>query len=167
MKKHSIWMSIAFSALLAGCAAPKDGREDATYYYSNRDAKRVAAVQAAPTPVPMKNGPAGVSRIVYFDFDKSAIRPQDRSIVDAHASFLRSRPDAQVMLEGHTDERGGRQYNVALGQRRAESVRQALELLGVQTRRLEPTSWGMEKPASPEHTEEGWQLNRRVEFSYR
>jgi len=153
---------------LAGCgSSPKDGSDDTTYYYSNRGASAVPTVQAATPAAPTQNGPLGVAKIVYFDFDKSDIRPQDRAIVEAHANFLRNRPATRVVLEGHTDERGGREYNIGLGQRRADSVRRSLELLGVQPRQLEAISWGMEKPASPARTEEGYQLNRRTEFSYR
>lgn len=167
-KSYLIPATLALGALLAGCASgPKDGRDDATYYYSNRSPRAVPTVQAATPPAVTRPGPVGVARIVYFDFDKSAIRPQDREIVEAHARFLRNRPASQVVLDGHTDQRGGREYNIALGQRRADTVRRSLEQLGVQARQAEAVSWGMEKTASQELTEEGYQLNRRVEFSYR
>ncbi len=159
-------LATAAAALLAGCAAPRDGSDQATYYYASRPASAVVPIQAGPAPL-MQRGPAGVAHIVYFDFDKSAIRPQDRSIVEAHANYLRQRGASRVVLEGHTDERGGREYNLALGQRRAESVKQAMTLLGVDASRIESVSWGMEKPASLEKTEAGYQLNRRVEFNYR
>jgi len=87
--------------------------------------------------------------------------------VEAHASYLRNRPQSKVVIEGHTDQRGGREYNLALGQRRADSVQRALTQLGVPAERIEAISWGLEKPASLETTEEGYQLNRRAEFSYR
>jgi peptidoglycan-associated lipoprotein len=105
--------------------------------------------------------------VVYFDFDKSTIRPADRGVVEAHANYLRARRSESVVLEGHTDVRGGREYNLALGQRRSESVKKAMGLLGVDTSQIEAVSWGTEKPASLEQTEAGYQLNRRVEFSYR
>src|SRR5690606_37713792 len=134
--------------------------------FSNKAASNVASVQAAPPP-PMQNGPVGVPRIVYFDFDKYNIRPQDRSVVEAHASYMRNRPTSRVVIEGHTDSRGGREYNLALGQRRSEAVQRALTQLGVPAERIEAISWGIEKPASLDNTEEGYQLNRRAEFSYR
>lgn len=159
---------VALGAALVGCAAPKTGRDDATYYYSNKNqgVAAVRKVEPAPPP-PVQNGPAGVAKIVYFDFDKYNIRPQDRNIVEAHASFMRNRPSSRVVIEGNTDQRGGREYNLALGQRRAESVQRALTQLGVPAERIEAISWGTEKPASTELTEEGYQLNRRAEFSYR
>lgn len=167
MKKNFQILSIvALGAALAGCVAPKSGRDDATYYYSNKATTAVAKVEPAPPP-PVQNGPAGVSKIVYFDFDKYNIRPQDRQIVEAHASYMRNRSASRVVIEGNTDQRGGREYNLALGQRRAESVQRALTQLGVPAERIEAISWGTEKPASLATTEEGYQLNRRAEFSYR
>ena len=157
---------VALAASLAACGtAVTGGREDATYYYSNKAAP-VAKVQPPPPAAPVEN-PVGVAKIVYFNFDKYDIRPQDRNVVEAHANILRNRPASKVMIEGHTDSRGGREYNLALAQRRAESVQRALTQLGVAGERIEAVSWGMEKPASPETTEEGYQLNRRAEFSYR
>ena len=164
--KHNSYQALAVVALaasLVACTPPKTGRDDATYYYSNK-AAAVAKVEPAPPP-PVQNGPA--LKIVYFDFDKYNIRPQDENIVQAHASFLKNRPSSRVVIEGHTDSRGGREYNLALGQRRSESVQRALTQLGVPAERVEAISWGIEKPASLETTEEGYQLNRRAEFSYR
>lgn len=168
MKKNfRILAIVALAASLAACgSSPKGGRDDATYYYSNKGAAAVAKVEPPP-PAVVQNGPAGVPKIVYFDFDKYNIRPQDQRIVEAHASFLKNRTASRVVIEGHTDSRGGREYNLALGQRRAESVQRALTQLGVPAERVEAISWGIEKPASMETTEEGYQLNRRAEFSYR
>jgi peptidoglycan-associated lipoprotein len=157
---------VALGASLAACGTgPKGGRDDATYYYSNK-ATPVAKVEPAPPAPPVQESPAA-SKIVYFDFDKYDIKAQYRSVVEAHASFLRNRPASKVTIEGHTDLRGGREYNLALGQRRAESVQRALTQLGVPAERIEAVSWGLEKPASTATTEEGHQLNRRAEFSYR
>jgi peptidoglycan-associated lipoprotein len=167
MKKNFRILAIAaLGAALVGCAAPKSGRDDATYYYSNKAVTAVPKVEPAPPP-PVQNGPAGVPKIVYFDFDKYNIRPQDRAIVEAHASYMRNRSTSRVVIEGNTDQRGGREYNLALGQRRSEAVQRALTQLGVPAERIEAISWGTEKPASLELTEEGYQLNRRAEFSYR
>ncbi|BEP60147.1 peptidoglycan-associated lipoprotein Pal [Variovorax sp. V213] len=164
---YRILTVVALAASLAACGtAIKSGREDATYYYSNKGTP-VAKVEPPPPAPPVENGPVGVARIVYFDFDKYDVKPQYRSVVEAHANFLRNRPASKVMIEGHTDSRGGREYNLALAQRRAESVQRALTQLGVPGERIEAVSWGMEKPASPATTEEGYQLNRRAEFSYR
>ncbi|WP_390348638.1 OmpA family protein [Variovorax boronicumulans] len=115
-------------------------------------------------PPPPPNTPA---KIVYFDFDRYDVRTGDRSIVEAHAGYMRNRPASRVVIEGHTDLRGGREYNLALGQRRAEAVQRMLTQMGVPGERIEAVSWGIEKPASLATTEEGHQLNRRAEFSYR
>ena len=163
----SIAASLTLAALLAGCATPKAGSDDTTYYYSNKNAPSVAPVSAAPAAAAAQNGPVGVARIVYFDFDKYVVKPEYRSVVEAHANYLKNRRTSKVVLEGHADERGGREYNLALGQRRSEAVKQSLVLLGVSESQVEAISWGTEKPASLEKTEAGYQLNRRVEFSYR
>ena len=167
MPHRSTLVALVAAAVLAGCSMPKSGSDDATYYYSNKGASAVAPVRPMPTPVVNQPGPQGVARIVYFDFDKYVVKPEYRSVVEAHANFLKSRRGAKVTLEGHTDERGGREYNLALGQRRAEAVRNALTVLGVPDNQIDPISWGVEKPASLDKTEQGYQLNRRVEFTYR
>lgn len=168
LRRCSLAASLAALAVLVGCAAPKDGRDDTTYYYQSRQSpSAVAPVVAQPAPAPADRGPAGVARIVYFDFDKYDVKPQYLSVVQAHADYLRTRPQAQVRLEGHTDNRGGAEYNVALGQRRAEAVNRLISTGGARAGQAEPMSWGKEKPASMEQTEAGHQLNRRVEFVYR
>ncbi|MBN8752555.1 MULTISPECIES: peptidoglycan-associated lipoprotein Pal [Variovorax] len=167
MKKNfRILAIVALGATLVGCAAPKTGRDDATYYYSNKAASAVPKVEPAPPPA-VQNGPEGVSKIVYFDFDKYNIKSEYVKIVEAHASYMRNRTSSRVVIEGNTDQRGGREYNLALGQRRADAVQRALTQLGVPAERIEAISWGTEKPASLATTEEGYQLNRRAEFSYR
>jgi len=127
---------------------------------------RVAPVDAAPTDA-TQAGPANVSRLVFFDYDSYTIKPEAQPIIEAHARFLRANAQRKVALEGHTDERGGREYNLALGQRRAEAVRRALGLLGVGDSQLEAVSFGKEKPAANGSGESAWAQNRRVEISYR
>ena len=107
------------------------------------------------------------NRIVYFDYDSFAIRPEFQSVIEAHARFIKGDRGRKVALEGHTDERGGREYNLALGQKRAEAVRRALGLLGVADGQLEAVSFGKEKPAVQGLTEAALEKNRRVEISYR
>lgn len=108
-----------------------------------------------------------VSRVVYFDYDSFAIRPEFQSVIDSHAKFIRSDKNRKVMIEGHTDERGGREYNLALGQKRAEAVRRALGLLGVSESQMEAVSFGKEKPAAVGSSEAVYEKNRRAEISYR
>ncbi len=131
------------------------------------------ATQSQVTPVDAdpaganKAGPANVQRIIHFDYDSYAIKPEAQPLIEAHGRFLRANPQRRVALEGHTDERGGREYNLALGQRRAEAVRRALGLLGVNDNQMEAVSFGKEKPAAPGSDESAWSQNRRVEISYR
>lgn len=111
--------------------------------------------------------PANVERVVYFDFDSYAVRPEFNGLIDGHAKFLNGNSQRRVNLEGHTDERGGREYNLALGQKRAEAVRLALAVSGVSDSQLEAVSFGKEKPAAQGSGEEAWAQNRRVELTYR
>ncbi|TDY01673.1 peptidoglycan-associated lipoprotein Pal [Thiohalophilus thiocyanatoxydans] len=106
------------------------------------------------------------TRVIYFDFDSSRITDEQREVIDAHADFLSRNPDVEVVLEGHTDERGTREYNLALGERRAQSVEQLLQVQGVSAEQIEVISFGEERPAAMGHDESAWRLNRRVEILY-
>lgn len=108
-----------------------------------------------------------MSQIIYFDFDSFTIKPEFQAVLEAHARHLRNNPELRANLEGHTDERGGREYNLALGQKRSEAVRRALTVLGVPDARMEAVSFGQEKPADSGTTEAAYAKNRRVEFIYR
>ncbi|MBY0366583.1 MAG: peptidoglycan-associated lipoprotein Pal, partial [Burkholderiaceae bacterium] len=103
-------------------------------------------------------------RVVYFDFDSDVVKEEFRPLVDLHAKRLNNNRKIALNLEGHTDERGGREYNLALGQRRAEAVAKSLTLLGVQAAQVEAVSFGKERPAVQGSTEEAWAKNRRVEL---
>jgi peptidoglycan-associated lipoprotein len=112
-------------------------------------------------------GPVGVSRLVYFDYDSYVIKPEFQSVIEDHARIIKSSSNRKVMVEGHTDERGGREYNLALGQKRAEAVRRSLGLLGVPDSQVEAVSFGKEKPAVQGNSEDVHAQNRRAELSYR
>jgi peptidoglycan-associated lipoprotein len=107
------------------------------------------------------------SRIVYFDYDSFLVRPEFQAQIETHAKFIVSNKVPRVMIEGHTDERGGREYNLALGQKRAEAVRQSLKLLGVTESQMEAVSFGKEKPSVSGTTEDAMAKNRRAEINYR
>lgn len=111
--------------------------------------------------------PANIEKIVYFDYDSFIIKPEFQSTIEAHAQYLKSNSRAKISLEGHTDERGGREYNLALGQKRADAVRQSLTLLGVGTSQIETVSFGEEKPAVQGADESAFAKNRRAEFFYK
>lgn len=106
-------------------------------------------------------------RLVYFDYDSYVIKPEFQKLIEAQARYLASDRSLRVVIEGHTDERGGREYNLALGQRRAEAVRRALGLLGVSEEQVEAVSFGEEKPVAEGSDESAWSQNRRAEISYR
>lgn len=110
--------------------------------------------------------PAG-PRIIYFDYDSFSIKPEFQTVIATHARFIMADRAKRVAIEGHTDERGGREYNLALGQKRAEAVRNALGLLGVSDNQIEAVSFGKEKPAVSGGDENALSQNRRAEISYR
>ncbi len=116
---------------------------------------------------PLKDPDSLLSRrIIHFDFDSAAIREEYSGIIEAHATYLKAHQSARVILQGHTDERGSREYNLALGQRRAESVQRGMVLLGVAEAQIEAVSLGEEKPVAEGHNEAAWAQNRRVEIHY-
>lgn len=117
-------------------------------------------------PLEDPNSPLS-TRVIYFDFDSSEIRPDGRPVVEAHAAYLVENPGASVTLEGHTDERGTREYNLALGERRSQSVERMMKLLGAQSSRIRSVSFGEERPVAEGHVDSAWDQNRRVEIVYR
>lgn len=114
-------------------------------------------------------GPAGEllsRRVVYFDFDRADIQAESQTVVAAHARYLASNPSQKVRLEGHADERGSREYNIGLGERRGQAVRRAMMLQGVAELQLTTVSYGEERPAAAGSDEQAYGLNRRVEIVY-
>ncbi|MFY9511941.1 MAG: peptidoglycan-associated lipoprotein Pal, partial [Rubrivivax sp.] len=110
---------------------------------------------------------ADTERIVYFDFDRYDIRDEFKFMLERRARVLQGAPQQGLVVEGHADERGGREYNLALGQKRAEAVIRALALLGVQETQLEAVSFGDTRPAAEGHDEKAWSQNRRAELKNR
>jgi peptidoglycan-associated lipoprotein len=132
-------------------------------------ANGAVAGQNAGGPDDETAGPQGgllARRVIYFDFDSSEIKGDGTDIVGAHAKYLANNPGARVRLEGHTDDRGSREYNIGLGERRAQSVRRALLLQGATEAQLSTVSYGAERPAVAGHDEAAWSKNRRVEIVY-
>ncbi|MBL1258991.1 MAG: peptidoglycan-associated lipoprotein Pal [Thiotrichaceae bacterium] len=106
------------------------------------------------------------TRVIYFDFDRSKVRAQFADVIAAHATYLANNPGAQMKLEGHADERGSREYNIGLGERRGNSIARHLGLQGALRAQLDVVSYGEERPAVTGHDETSWELNRRVEIIY-
>ena len=172
------FLAFAMVAVLAGCGSsvkldqpPVEDRAGSSA--GAQGAGGSGAGQSGVAPVDLTQsaqggvGPAGTANVIYFDFDSFVVKPEFQSVVESHARFLRASQARKVMLEGHTDERGGREYNLALGQKRAEAVRRSLGLLGVGDAQVEAVSFGEEKPAATGADEGAWAKNRRVEFKYR
>jgi len=148
--------------------------EDRSASSSQADAAAAAAAAArgvAPVQIGASDasaaGPANTAKIIYFDFDSFVVKPEFQSVVEAHARYLTANKSRRMAIEGHTDESGGREYNLALGQKRAEAVRRALGLLGVTDSQVEAVSFGKEKPAVAGFDQESMARNRRAELSYR
>ncbi len=174
---------LALTALLYGCASgvkldevPVEDRAGSAspaaiagaQSTGVRDAAAAGGVASVSTgdQAGLGIGPAGTSHTILFDYDSFVVRSDARPVLEAHARFLQANPQRKVTLEGHTDERGGREYNLSLGQKRAEAVRRALNLLGVADGRLEAVSYGKEKPAAQGVDEAAFAKNRRVEIRY-
>jgi len=171
MKKFVLVMGAAL--LMAGCGSAVKLDSTPVEDRSTGAAVTDTSATAKGGVVPVDAGKSqqgaipAVSRLVYFDYDSYVIKPEFQSLVETHAGFIKSDKGRKVVIEGHTDERGGREYNLALGQKRAEAVRRALGLLGVADSQLEAVSFGKEKPAVQGGDETAWSQNRRAEISYR
>lgn len=114
------------------------------------------------------NDPASVlaKRSIYFDLDSYVIKEEFKPVIEAHGKYLAGRPERKVVIQGHTDERGGSEYNLALGQKRAEAVRRALAVAGAKDAQMEAISLGKEKPKATGSNEEAWAQNRRADIAY-
>lgn len=112
-------------------------------------------------------GAGGLGRVVYFDYDSFVVKDEFRGLIEGHAKLLAANRTKRVVIEGHTDERGGREYNLALGQKRAESVAKSMALLGATEAQVEAVSFGKERPALDGHDEAAWARNRRAEVKDR
>lgn len=172
MLKRTLY-SLAIVALIAGCSSGTKLNDTPVTDRGGmgQNGQGGAASGVAPVTIDQSAqnaaGPVGVARIVYFDYDSYTVKPDFQSLIDGNARFLKANPQRQVSIEGHTDERGGREYNLALGQKRSEAVRRALTLLGVNDAQIEAVSFGKEKPAVSGTGEAVWAQNRRAEIVYR
>ncbi|MEY2876231.1 MAG: peptidoglycan-associated lipoprotein Pal [Pseudomonadota bacterium] len=187
LNSRTVWLAAAGAAVLVltGCAsttrveppAPVESRlagsagtAAAVSPNANAGATTGQAAQSTVTPVDVTRNDAAANaagRVVYFDFDSFVVKDEFRSAVEGNARRLSADRKRRVLIEGHTDERGGREYNLALGQRRAEAVLKSLTLLGVQDGQVEAVSFGKEKPAVAGSTEAAWAKNRRAELKDR
>ena len=174
MIKRSLWI-LALTAALAACSSgvklnevpveDKNASAAAAASSSADTAQSSVAAVVGGKASAQGVAPAGVN-VVYFDYDSFALKPEARAVLERNAAHLQSNKQFKVQLEGHTDDRGGREYNLALGQKRAETVRRALTLLGVSDAQVEAVSFGKEKPAASGADDAAYAKNRRVEIKY-
>ena len=179
---NRLLLAFGVSAVLAGCGSP------VKLDYVPVEDKSGMAVSQIGAGVP-KNDGSGVAksgvtqvdlsksvqddvapvggRIVYFDYDSFAIKPEYQTLIESQSRYIKSDKNRKAAIEGHTDERGGREYNLALGQKRAEAVRRAMGLLGVNDAQVEAVSFGKEKPVAQGSDEASLAKNRRAEIAYR
>jgi peptidoglycan-associated lipoprotein len=175
-------LSLIAAAALVGCSSPlklddvpvqdKSGTSASAIGAQGQGAGAGSAGQSSVAPVDLSKsndtagGPNG-TRTVYFDYDSYSIQPNEQTTIENNARYLRADRNRKAVIEGHTDERGGREYNLALGQKRSEAVRRALTLLGVADTQVEAVSFGKEKPAVQGFDEAAYAKNRRAEIAYR
>ena len=171
---HFTRIAMAIAVLsLAACSSTKLAET------GDVSGKAVAAAPASPAPAAAKSAVAAVvadhlnpssliskERSVYFDFDQFVIKASDGPLIERQGKYLASKPTLAIRVEGNADERGGREYNLALGQKRADAVVRALKVYGVSDKQLEAVSFGSEKPAIQGHDEAAWAQNRRVDLAY-
>ena len=162
--------ALMITGLVAGCATQSNQDSSPapapapTGFSSTPSARSAPGTNVAGTR-------AGVvmpqARSVYYEFDRSEIRADGAKVIDANAQYLRDHPELKVKVEGNADERGSREYNLALGQRRADAVQKRMTILGIPADRIETVSYGKEKPKVAGHEESAWSENRRSDILYR
>ena len=169
----SVALIVSAAAVLSACSSPKLNEtpvvdktpvaEAAPPADTSRDIRPVETGNVDPL-----NDPKGVlaNRSVYFDFDSYSVRADGKSVVENHSAYLSKNNSRKVLIQGNTDERGGTEYNLALGQKRAEAVRKSMTTLGVSDGQLEAVSLGKEKPKATGHDESAWAENRRADIVY-
>lgn len=167
---NKILLPALLAALLAACSSTPTEQVSSSTAASGTagSVATVTADSASGSGIAALTDPASIlsRRSVYFDFDRYVIRSEAQPLVDAHARFLTQNPDMKMLIQGNTDERGSREYNLALGQKRANAVKQALVLLGAQDSQIEAVSLGEEKPRCTERSESCYAENRRGDMLY-
>ena len=176
MKKLALYAAIA--VLAAACASKDPVKTDAPITDRSTpvpapiakapDSSQTKPSQQAPVVGNPLRDPNNIlsKRSVYFDFDSNSVKDEYRGLIQAHSRYMSDRRDSRIRIEGNCDERGSREYNLALGQRRAEAVKKVMTVLGVQDGRIETTSYGEEKPVAMGHDESSWSQNRRADIKY-
>lgn len=156
------------AGMLTGCGSQPAAPEQAGAGVETRNATTVGSVGGGDMAMKPYNDPKNVlyKRSVYFDYDKYDIKDEYKDLVAAHAKYLAAHRDAKILIQGNTDERGSREYNLALGQKRSDAVKKAMGLLGVKDEQIESVSLGEEKPKAEGHDEAAYTENRRADILY-
>lgn len=163
-------LTLAGLIVMVACAKDKTRDEEASGSASSQSStglssgRTAGGVVGAPSATGSGRGTMPSSNVIYFEFDSSDLKPEGAQLAEAWAQYLAGNSNAKVRLEGHGDERGTREYNVGLGERRANAVLQALTSRGVGERQLSVSSFGEERPVATGHDESAWSQNRRVEI---
>jgi peptidoglycan-associated lipoprotein len=163
---RKVIMGLMLTSLLAACASQKP--KETTPPPEQKPAASTSSTSAAPAQVNPLDDPNSIlaKRSVYYPFDVSVVQPDDRALVAAHAAYLKDHPDQKVRLEGNCDERGSAEYNLGLGQRRADGVKKLLIAGGANADQITAISNGKEKPKATCHNESCWKVNRRTDIIY-
>jgi peptidoglycan-associated lipoprotein len=175
MKNAALIVLVA--AALAGCASKETKTDTPVTDRSSATTPPSQMARQSPNTTPSRSSsvtgdplrdPNNIlsKRSVFFDYDSNAVKDEYRGVVQAHSRYLGDKRDSKIRIEGNCDERGSREYNLALGQRRAEAVKKVMTVLGVADGRIETVSYGEEKPMSQGHDEQAWSQNRRADIKY-
>ena len=172
-------IGVLMAGMLAGCGTTPTKEQDGAAVEDRKPGMVVdrPPVKSADTTKPLVTKPMTGDpltdpgnilsrRSIFFDYDSNLIKDEFKPIVTAHARYLQQNPSTRIRVEGNADERGSREYNIALGQRRSEAVKQMMQLLGVRPNQVEPVSFGEEKPRCTEAAESCWSQNRRGDIVY-
>jgi peptidoglycan-associated lipoprotein len=167
MQAVKLFAVAAFAGVvLSGCSStPLDNSNKTAAAEPTKDARSVATVNAVTDPLADPKG-ALAQRSVYFEFDSYVLKGEAKPVTESHSKYLSSNKGRKIVIQGNTDERGGSEYNLALGQKRAESVRKALSVQGVSDSQMEAVSFGKEKPKAKGSDEASWAENRRSDIVY-
>ena len=182
--KSLVLAATALAVILAGCSSTPStpvpaARQTVQATPAPAQAPKPSAAPSAPVPVAKSavapvllpphldpNNPIAAERRVYFGFDDASIKSDYFDLIARHGRYLKAHPNLKVRIEGNTDERGSSEYNLALGQKRAQSVLLALKVYGAGEAQMEAISWGKEKPKASGHDESAWAQNRRADVAY-
>ncbi len=172
MKKLALPLLLA--SLISACAGthvketPKVAASIPVVKTQTPVAESIAPVATTKIEVSPLKDPNNIlsKRSIYFNFDEYTVKPEFKALVEAHAHYLVSHPDASIRIEGNADDRGSREYNLALGQKRAVAVKKAVNIMGVPDKQIETISYGEEKPKSTGEDEAAWAENRRADIIY-